>query len=58
MVIVMEWEVLMEVLAIVNLQDVFCKFIEEMGYYSWWDYCIRGFSCNWGWCIDYYYLIF
>jgi exodeoxyribonuclease III len=39
-----------------GLSDVFRKFTEEGGHFSWWDYRTRAFSRNMGWRIDHHYL--
>ena len=36
--------------------DVFRKFEEGSGFYSWWDYRSGGFARNRGWRIDYHFL--
>jgi exodeoxyribonuclease-3 len=40
----------------IGLQDVFRKFTEEGGHFSWWDYRTGGFQRNRGWRIDHIYL--
>ncbi|MDJ0704660.1 MAG: exodeoxyribonuclease III [Leptolyngbyaceae cyanobacterium MO_188.B28] len=40
----------------VGLADVFRKFTEETGHYSWWDYRAASFRRNLGWRIDHHYL--
>ncbi|NEO84677.1 MAG: exodeoxyribonuclease III [Spirulina sp. SIO3F2] len=40
----------------VRLEDVFRKFTDEEGHYSWWDYRRGGFQNNRGWRIDHIYL--
>lgn len=39
-----------------GLSDVFRKFTEEGGHFSWWDYRTRAFSRKMGWRIDHHYL--
>lgn len=39
-----------------GLGDVFRKFTEEGGHFSWWDYRAAAFQRNWGWRIDHHYL--
>jgi exodeoxyribonuclease-3 len=36
--------------------DIFRKFHEDGGHYSWWDYRRGGFANNRGWRIDHHYL--
>ena len=50
-----ERQALQEVLSI-GLTDIFRKFTEETGHYSWWDYRRGGFPNNRGWRIDHHYL--
>ncbi|NJO67157.1 MAG: exodeoxyribonuclease III [Leptolyngbyaceae cyanobacterium RM1_405_57] len=38
-----------------GLQDVFRKFNQEGGQYSWWDYRTAAFRRNLGWRIDHHY---
>ena len=40
----------------VGLADVFRKFTQETGHYSWWDYRAASFRRNLGWRIDHHYL--
>ncbi|MFW6296740.1 MAG: exodeoxyribonuclease III [Halothece sp.] len=40
----------------VGLADVFRKFTQESGHYTWWDYRTYAFQGNRGWRIDYHYL--
>lgn len=35
-----------------GLYDGFCLYNDEVGIFSWWDYCVVGFCCNLGLCID------
>ncbi|MGL5795530.1 MAG: exodeoxyribonuclease III [Waterburya sp.] len=39
-----------------GFQDVFRKFTQDTGHYSWWDYRAAGFVRNRGWRIDHHYL--
>ncbi|MGL4884564.1 MAG: exodeoxyribonuclease III, partial [Waterburya sp.] len=39
-----------------GFQDVFRKFTQDAGHYSWWDYRAAGFIRNRGWRIDHHYL--
>lgn len=39
-----------------GFQDVFRKFTQDTGHYSWWDYRAAGFIRNRGWRIDHHYL--
>jgi exodeoxyribonuclease-3 len=39
-----------------GFQDVFRKFTQDTGHYSWWDYRSAGFIRNRGWRIDHHYL--
>ena len=50
-----ERQTLKQVLEI-GLEDVFRKFTEEGGNFSWWDYRSGGFQRNRGWRIDHHYL--
>ncbi len=50
-----ERQALKEVLEL-GFTDVFRKFTEEGGHFSWWDYRAAGFSRNRGWRIDHHYL--
>ena len=40
----------------VGLVDVFRKFTQETGHFSWWDYRAASFRRNLGWRIDHHYL--
>lgn len=40
----------------VGLNDVFRKFTQEGGHFSWWDYRAGSFRRNQGWRIDHHYL--
>jgi exodeoxyribonuclease-3 len=51
-----EKETLRDVLALGNFADVFRKFNQEEGQFSWWDYRTRAFNANRGWRIDHIYL--
>ena len=50
-----EREALQDVLT-VGLRDVFRKFTDETGHYSWCDYRAAGFARDRGWRIDHIYL--
>lgn len=50
-----EREALRQVLGL-GLQDVFRKFTEEGGQFSWWNYRAASFPRNRGWRIDHHYL--
>ena len=50
-----ERQALKQVLA-VGLADVFRKFTQETGHFSWWDYRAASFRRNLGWRIDHHYL--
>ena len=39
-----------------GLSDVFRKFTQEAGHFSWWDYRAASFRRNLGWRIDHHYL--
>ncbi|CAN1210086.1 exodeoxyribonuclease III [Tumidithrix helvetica PCC 7403] len=39
-----------------GFRDVFRKFTQSGGHYSWWDYRTGGFQRNQGWRIDYHFL--
>ncbi len=39
----------------VGLSDVFRKFTQEGGHFSWWDYRAASFRRNMGWRIDHHY---
>jgi exodeoxyribonuclease-3 len=39
-----------------GLADVFRKFVQDGGHYSWWDYRAAAFRRNLGWRIDHHYL--
>jgi exodeoxyribonuclease-3 len=39
-----------------GLKDVFRKFTQETGHFTWWDYRTGGFQRNRGWRIDHHYL--
>lgn len=52
----LERETLTNILTEIGLKDVFRKFIQEEGYYSWWDYRHGGFAKNRGWRIDHHYV--
>ena len=51
-----EREALNAVLQTNQLNDVFRKFTEDTGHFSWWDYRQGGFIRNRGWRIDHHYL--
>ena len=51
----MERQALKEIVEL-GLGDVFRKFTEEGGHFSWWDYRAAAFQRNWGWRIDHHYL--
>lgn len=51
----LEREALQQVLNL-RLKDVFRKFTDEGGQFSWWDYRTGGFQRNRGWRIDHLYL--
>jgi exodeoxyribonuclease III len=50
-----EREALRDVLSI-GLQDVFRKFNQEAGQFSWWDYRAASFQRDKGWRIDHHYV--
>jgi exodeoxyribonuclease III len=50
-----EREALQKILDL-GFADVFRKFTEELGHYSWWDYRAASFQRNMGWRIDHHYL--
>lgn len=50
-----EREALKSVLSL-GFADVFRKFTQEEGHYSWWDYRTAAFRRNMGWRIDHHYL--
>jgi exodeoxyribonuclease III len=50
-----EREALQGILSL-GFADVFRKFTEEEGHYSWWDYRAASFRRNMGWRIDHHYL--
>jgi exodeoxyribonuclease III len=50
-----EREALSDVLS-VGLQDVFRKFNQEAGQFSWWDYRSASFARDKGWRIDHHYV--
>ena len=49
-----EREALQNVLQL-GFQDVFRKFTEDGGHFSWWDYRAASFRRNLGWRIDHHY---
>jgi exodeoxyribonuclease III len=51
-----ERETLTDILQEIELKDVFRKFNQDTGNYTWWDYRRGGFSNNRGWRIDHHYL--
>jgi exodeoxyribonuclease-3 len=40
----------------IGFKDVFRKFTQEGGHYTWWDYRSGGFQRDRGWRIDHHYL--
>lgn len=52
---VAEREALQDILNM-GFKDVFRKFNDENGHFSWWDYRQGGFSKNRGWRIDHIYI--